>query len=430
MNKWRARAALLLDLLFATRLALTESGWEESAGASSVYVEAYSHDWTLRKDLASVHCRLRMLIVKNDINEQMDACTGIRSGAGSDCTEIWLSDNTHCNVLGYCDFGMRWQRVVEGSISVKGSPHATTLETGGEILETYASTEEDRYKLHVHLGRTGPWSRHSVLIEYDLENAVCAAEHLAYRRLPPGLASRNGDDDDDRRPEAHRFEFHCPWANWVNMPVRAISYSLTLPAPATLWSEHSPAIMLTRREGANESSPSFRHVTEQGQIVLRKDFTASELGIDEYAATDNFTATKLAFTWTTSEDSGVPVIVNHSHKPSDFATHRSCAYPKTVFSRLERDLLRFAPVLVGLVASLLSIISCCCCVWCAGSGRLERQADDSGGDLLGIPRRVSRLPRQVDDPEQMCADAHLGFVRWVRWVIGHNEITSLLTMPS
>ena len=121
---------------------------------------------------------------------------------------------------------------------------------------------------------------------------------------------------------------------------------------------------------------------------MRKNFTSSELGINAYAATSNFSAAaELVFTWTTSEDSGVPVIVNHTQEPSDSATHRSCTYQKAVFSSIERQW----PALVSVVAAvILSFLGLCCCFWCT--------------------RRLASRGRQVDDALPESSAAHLVFV--------------------
>ncbi len=370
-NRYRW-TALLLRLLGAAMACWAQpwEGWDTNGDADealrNLHIEALSLEWEVQPDFATVRAIVKILLVKRDENQSTVSCA--RFNSAQDCTVVWLSDNTNCNVLGLCDERQPWQHVDRQSISVSGAAHAMTLEAEGGPLHSYATTKEDRFRLHIGLGRTGSFRSHSVHIKYDIANALCVAEELGWgeRRLPPGLASRGGAEE---LPNAHRFQFDASWANWLETRVvRDISYALVLPAPASLWSDYSPAL-LSPSQDTNASSSHLPHVTEQGRRVLRKRFTPKELGIDEYAATLNFSAAaKLIFTFATSPSSGIPVIVNHTRTPHyrkahDALTHRSCSCQRPPFNSLEHD----SPLLMVLFALVLAGGSCLCCCCCERS---------------------------------------------------------------
>jgi len=379
------RAAILLRLLGAAMASWAQQGQEGDSGVTreiadaGLWIDAISQEWELQPDFATVRANVKMLLVKRHENQSTASC-GPFNSAEESCFEVWLSDNTNCDIFGHCAERPPWQQVVEQSIFVSGAAHATTFAAEGNPLPSYRSVttvDKDRFRLRIVLGRRGSWKTHSVHISYEIANALCVAEKLGWggRRLPPGLASRG---DAEVQPNAHRFQFDASWANWLETPVvRDISYALVLPAPASLWSDSSPAL-LSPSQDTNASSFHLPHVTDQGQMVLRRSFTPEELGIHDYAATRNVSAVeKLIFTWATSPSSGIPVIVNHTLTPPydkayDAATHRSCSYPKPPFNTLEHD----SPLLMVFLAFLIAGGSCFCCCCCCERSPSSRASGD------------------------------------------------------
>ena len=250
---------------------------------SDLWVEAYSQEWTLRADGSTISCNMkgtggRVIVLvlmqvtyaislsPSDLNLCVCLCVlcgGVRisvlwgKSAGSPITVCYKSLLNNFNV----------QRIKQDSIVVTGmggSPSQTSLDTAGGELKFNTYLEGDVQFLKTFF-ESDDWTRHSLHVRYEIENAVCVQ--------PGNMSSAQGRG---QGIGGFQHEFHAPWANWWKVPVKAISYSFILPAPAGMWSQDSP--MITTPPTSAEAVTSATDPVSAGRVV-HHSFTAAELGI-------------------------------------------------------------------------------------------------------------------------------------------------------